>query len=83
MTPGPTLIICCPRCGALAQQPTAASGNTLGARYWTDGKMVAPRLPAATEITRCAYCAAYYWVRTAKKVGQLVGGQRSLARPGG
>ena len=71
MTPGPTLVIKCPHCGALALQPTCGSGNTFGARYWTDGKMDAPMLPEEPEITRCGPCAGYYWVRTAKKVGEF------------
>ena len=57
MLPGPTLIIACPACKAEHLLPTLASGNTLGARYWTDGYCEAPMLP---EIPKGSRFAVYY-----------------------
>ena len=38
MLPGPYQIIACPQCKGLAKYMTLMSGNTIGARVWTDGK---------------------------------------------
>ena len=45
MLPGPTTIKRCPGCKGLLAEGTLASGNTLGATFWTDGKREAPMLP--------------------------------------
>jgi len=45
MLPGPTIVRKCSTCGKLIAQPTLLSGNTFGARFWTDGKREAPMLP--------------------------------------
>jgi hypothetical protein len=71
MMPGPTLIIACPACGASHQRATLASGNTLGARLWTDGKMEAPMLPSLPAVTRCAACARLFWVEDAPLLGEV------------
>lgn len=71
MRPGPTQIFGCPKCGVLACMGTYLSGNTFGAQWWTDGKMVAPMLPEQTEITRCRSCAGFYWVSDAQVVGEI------------
>jgi hypothetical protein len=70
MTPGPLQIIACPQCNALASHTTLLSGNTLGATYWTDGKMIAPMLPDTPAVTQCQNCQKYYWVEDAEEVGE-------------
>lgn len=45
MIPGPTLVRARPECKALAKHEAIQSGNTFGARWWTDGAMDAPMLP--------------------------------------
>lgn len=70
MIPGPDRIIACPHCGFLARQHTLLSGNTFGAIFWTDGKMLAPMLPEFPEITRCAQCAHLYWIEDASVIGE-------------
>ena len=45
MTPGPNKILRLPTSGKLVKITTIASGNTFGARYWTDGKREADMLP--------------------------------------
>lgn len=71
MLPGPTEIIECPECRVLARVPSLLSGNTIGARWWTDGKMEAMMLPQYPEITRCGTCAAYYWIPDALRIGEI------------
>jgi hypothetical protein len=71
MLPGPDIIIACLNCGALATVPSLLSGNTIGARWWTDGKMEAMMLPQYPEITKCHGCAAFYWVSDARRIGEI------------
>ena len=71
MTPGPTLVIRCPLCSGLAKYTTVASGNTFGAVYYTDGKRVAPMLPATPSVVRCAACRGVFWRSAATEVGQF------------
>ncbi|MBI4882058.1 MAG: hypothetical protein HY812_20715 [Planctomycetes bacterium] len=71
MRPGPVLIVACPRCGALARHGTLASGNTFGARLWSDGMLDAPMLPLPREVGRCTGCGKYYWLEAAREVGSV------------
>jgi len=70
MLPGPTLIITCPRCNAPHRTGTLQSGNTIGAVYWSDGKMVAPMLPEEPSFTKCTACGSFCWVSDMPQVGQ-------------
>ena len=36
------------------------SGNTFGARYWSDLKMQAPMLPQISPVQKCPHCGKYY-----------------------
>lgn len=76
-TPGPTVIRECPKCKALVEQPTTASGNTFGARFWTDGKMQAPMLPDRPPFVKCPKCKALFWIDEAKKVSGKPGGDKA------
>jgi hypothetical protein len=71
MTPGPTEIIGCPGCGALHKRATIGSGNSLGARLWSDGKLEAPMLPDLPTITRCVGCGRIFWIAQALCFGQV------------
>ncbi len=71
MIPGPDQIIECPHCKTLARVRTLISGNTFGAQWWTDGKMIAPMLPVSPAITRCRGCGRYFWISQAKVVGEI------------
>jgi len=71
MIPGPDQIVACPSCHGLAKYATLMSGNTFGARVWTDGKREAPMLPQPPAVVKCSHCAACYWLADAKKVGEL------------
>jgi len=67
--PGPTVIRECPKCRVPIEQPTMASGNTFVARFWSDGKMVAPMLPDYPWLVKCPKCKHLFWIDEAKKLG--------------
>lgn len=71
MIPGPDQIVACPSCEALAKYTTLMSGNTFGARVWTDGKQVAPMLPRRPAVVKCLCCAECYWLADAREVGTV------------
>ena len=72
MTPGPTIIRKCSVCGKLIAQRTIASGNTCGARFWTDGKREAPMLPERLWLVKCQHCGAVVWIDEQDEVGEVV-----------
>ncbi len=72
MTPGPTIIRKCSGCGGLIAQRTIASGNTIGARFWTDGKMDAPMLPDNPRLVKCPHCDALVWIDEQEQVGEII-----------
>lgn len=61
MLPGPTLVKQCPSCQGLFKQSSLASGNTCGAKYFTDGNMNAPMLPRTPSLIKCPHCSAVLW----------------------
>lgn len=71
MVPGPVDVLACPRCGALQLHGTLASGNTFGARWWSDGKLEAPMLPVFSPVGRCTSCGGFFWLERAERVGEL------------
>lgn len=71
MLPGKDKIIQCPACDQQFRQQTIMSGNTLGAKIWTDGKQVAPMLPEATVLSFCNSCNQYFWVEEAEVIDEL------------
>lgn len=71
MIQGPDKVIECPNCGSLSRVFTLISGNTFGARNWSDGKSIAPMLPEPPRVTRCATGSHLFWVSDAKVVGEI------------
>lgn len=71
MLPGPNQIVACPHCESLAQYMTLRSGNTFGARIWTDGKQIAPMLPRPPAVAKCRHCNECYWLADAREVGTV------------
>ena len=67
MMPGETIYRECPSCDGLLIERTLLSGNTFGARYWTDGKMDAPMLPQYPSLVRCAHCQTLLWLPEARE----------------
>ena len=61
MLPGPVIVTRCPNCQGLVSRRTLASGNTLGAKWWTDGEFRARMLPMTPELIRCVHCTQVAW----------------------
>ena len=60
MTTGNPKLVECPYCGAEKKLMTLNSGNTCGAEYWSDGKMIASMLPKLSPVQKCPQCGKYY-----------------------
>lgn len=71
MVPGNIIVRKCPICSTLFFQPTLNSGNALGARWWTDGKMEAPMFPAMLSLVKCRKCKSLFWIENADKVEEM------------
>jgi hypothetical protein len=71
MMPGPLMIYGCPQCGTEVMQDSLSSGNTFGARVWSDCYMDAPMLPEYAEVTKCAGCERYFWLEDATIVREV------------
>jgi hypothetical protein len=50
---------------------TFLSGNTLGATYWTDGKIDAPMLPAQHWFIKCPHCNSLLWIDEQEELGKI------------
>ena len=72
MLPGPTKIRKCSECSNLIEQPALMSGNTFGARFWTDGKMNAPMLPDEPRLVKCPYCSALIWIKEMEEIAEVM-----------
>ena len=71
MKPGPIIIRKCSACSGQVQERTLASGNTMGAIYWTDGKCEAPMLPAQKRLGVCPHCQALVWTEKLEILGLI------------
>ena len=60
MLPANAKIVKCPFCGERKELLNLASGNTFGARHWSDQKMIAPMLPRVSPVQKCPKCGKYY-----------------------
>ncbi len=66
MLPGPPLAVKCPLCHKNKKLMSLMSGNTFGARNWSDTKQVAPMLPRLSPVQRCPHCGGYFMLSAAK-----------------
>jgi LysM domain. len=71
LTPGPTIIRECPGCKKPLREFTIGSGNTIGAKWWTDGKVDAPMLRMGPALVKCPHCQTLFWIADAKKLAEL------------
>lgn len=71
MMPGPTAIRRCSACSKLIAERTIMSGNTFGARRWTDGKLNAPMLPEQPWLVKCPHCFALVWIDEQEEVSSV------------
>ena len=65
---GGTIILQCSSCQGHISHTPLASGNTFGARYWTDGWRDAPMLPEDPWLVKCPHCSAFIWIDELQKV---------------
>lgn len=70
MTLGPTIILKIPLSDTLVKMSTTGSGNTFGARYWTDGKQEAPMLPDRPWLRRHPKTGELFWTDECKKIAE-------------
>lgn len=77
MLPGPTIIRQCAVCAKPFHQETLLSGNTLGARFWTDGRMEASMLPDQHALVQCPHCQALLWIDEQEILGEVDWGDRT------
>lgn len=67
---GPSLVKRCSQCDGYIEQQTMMSGNSMGARHWTDGKMKALMLQDTPCMVKCPYCSALLWLSDLDEVNQ-------------
>ncbi len=58
--PDKARILTCPHCGGKKEIMNLLSGNTIGARLWSDNKQVAPMLPSPSAVQKCPHCKHFY-----------------------
>lgn len=76
---GPNLIYQCPHCGNYLQKGSLQSGNTFGAKLYSDGKQMAPMLVRFPDIVQCNQCAHYLWLSKLEQVGIVERNQEASA----
>ena len=65
----PALIVReCPHCKAHVVQEETLSGNTIGAKFYTDGKREAKMLPNHPLLAKCPACQRLFWIDEAVEV---------------
>ena len=69
MIPGPDYIYKCPNCDNLFRGGSLTSGNTFGAKLFSDGVSVAPMLPNFPSLTKCGNCGSFLNFRELEEIG--------------
>lgn len=72
MTPGPHKILKTTQSGSLVKIESLNSGNTIGARFWTDGKCVAPMMPDTPWLRRHPVSGELFWTDECDEVATEV-----------
>ena len=62
MIPGGDIYYACPICKNIISKGSLISGNTFGAKHYSDNKTIAPMLPKYPEITKCKKCDNIFWL---------------------
>jgi len=70
MLPGPTIIMKCSTCSEYIEQSRIISGNTFGAKIWTDGWRDAPMMPDQPSLVKCPHCGSLLWIDELEKLGE-------------
>jgi hypothetical protein len=69
MMPGPDYVYQCPHCGNLITRGSLRSGNTFGAKIYSDGKRIAPMLREFPNLTKCRKCNSIFWLSKLVELG--------------
>lgn len=69
MLPAQPNILKCPHCGGLRRISSLMSGNTSGAKQWSDAKREFPMLPNISLVMRCPHCKRYHFYDSKQIVG--------------
>jgi len=59
---GYSQVLTCPFCGMKKDVLSLISGNTFGARLWSDKKEEAPMCPEVSWVQKCPQCGKYYFL---------------------
>lgn len=59
---GMPIIRNCSNCSGLIKQHSYISVNSIGAKFWTDGKMKAPMCPEQPRFVICPHCQSAIWI---------------------
>jgi hypothetical protein len=71
MLPGPDLLYECPDCGNRIKSRSIGSGNTIGARFYSDGRMDAPMLPDMPDLIACLGCSGLLWLSKLQPIAEF------------
>jgi hypothetical protein len=71
MNPGPIHIYKCPNCENLLKNRTLISGNTSGAKYYSDAYIKALMLPEYPNLTKCKKCDTIFWLYKLRNIASL------------
>ncbi len=72
---GPDVVLQCSECKGNIRRRSLASGNTIGARYWSDGWCDAPMLPESLPLIKCSHCQQLVWVSELDEVASIGRGE--------
>ena len=62
MMPGSDEYFKCSNCDQVYSRGSLMSGNTFGAKLFSDGKNIAPMLPEFPRIVKCKKCNTFFWL---------------------
>jgi hypothetical protein len=71
MIPGPIYIYKCPHCGNILRNDSLLSGNTFGAKRYSDGRIIAPMLSENPDLTKCKQCHTFFWLSKLIEIGSI------------
>lgn len=71
MLPGPNIVRECPKCTKPFSQMTMSSGNTFGAKLWSDRKLDAPMMIENTKCGVCPECGSFIWIERSLEIGRV------------
>lgn len=74
--PGPDYIYKCSQCQHYLKRGSLMSGNTLGAKLYSDGKMIARMLPEFPNLTKCSKCGCFLIINNLESVGTCDRGEK-------